>query len=100
MPVFASERHRGHDPEHEIEASGLQVPFEHPGRAEVIRDALAADQRFSIEEPSPAGTAPIEAVHDAGLVRFLSSAWDEYQRDVKPSHDVVPDVFAMPGLRA
>ena len=27
------------------------------------------------------------------------SAWEEYQRDVGPTHDVVPDVFAMPGLR-
>jgi acetoin utilization deacetylase AcuC-like enzyme len=32
-------------------------------------------------------------------VRFLASAWQEYQRDVRPVHDVVPDVFAMPGLR-
>ena len=43
MRVFASDRHRQHDPEHEIESSGLQPPFEHPGRAEAIRAALAAD---------------------------------------------------------
>jgi acetoin utilization deacetylase AcuC-like enzyme len=97
--VFASDRHRGHDPEHEIEASGLQVPFEHPGRAEAIHVALAADQRFDVLEPRDAGTAVIEAVHEPGLVRFLASAWQDYQRDVKTSHDVVPDVFAMPGLR-
>ena len=97
--VFASDRHRGHDPEHEIEASGLQVPFEHPGRAEAIHAALAADQRFDVLEPRDAGTAVIEAVHEPGLVRFLASAWQDYQRDVKASHDVVPDVFAMPGLR-
>ncbi len=98
--MFASERHRGHDPDHEIEASGLQTPFEHPGRAEAIRRAVAADGRFVITEPADHGTAPIEAVHDPGLVRFLSSAWEAYQRDVKVAHDVVPDVFAMPGLRA
>ena len=40
IPVYASDRHRGHDPEAEIEASGLQPPFEHPGRAEMIRAAL------------------------------------------------------------
>jgi acetoin utilization deacetylase AcuC-like enzyme len=39
-------------------------------------------------------------VHDPGLVRFLATAWAEYQRDVRPAHDVVPDVFALPGLRA
>jgi acetoin utilization deacetylase AcuC-like enzyme len=99
--VFASDRHRLHDPEREIEASAFQPPFEHPGRAEAIRRALAADERFAIDEPSPlAGTAVIEAVHDRGLVRFLATAWAAYQRDVHPAHDVVPDVFAMPGLRA
>jgi acetoin utilization deacetylase AcuC-like enzyme len=99
MRVFASDRHRQHDPEHEIESSGLQPPFEHPGRAETIRAALAADERFEIAEPPPTDTAPIEAVHDAGLVRFLESAWQDYQRHVRPVHDVVPDVFAMPEVR-
>lgn len=99
VPVFASDRHRFHDPDAEIESSGLQPPFEHPGRADAIRAALAADPRFAIEEPPDAGTAPIEAVHDPGLVRFLASAWSEYQQSVKAAHDVVPDVFALPGLR-
>jgi acetoin utilization deacetylase AcuC-like enzyme len=97
--VFASPRHELHDPEHEIESSGLQPPFEHPGRAEAIRAALVADGGFEITEPPDWGTAPIEAVHDPGLVRFLATAWEEYQRDVRPAHDVVPDVFALPGLR-
>jgi acetoin utilization deacetylase AcuC-like enzyme len=101
IPVFASDRQRLHDPEHEIESSALQAPFEHPGRAAAIRAALAADDAFTITEPPRrADMAPIEAVHDRGLVRFLASAWEEYQRDVHPAHDVVPDVFAMPGLRA
>jgi acetoin utilization deacetylase AcuC-like enzyme len=98
--VFASPRHQLHDPDREIEASRLQQPFEHPGRAEAIRAALAADERFVIAEPDEWGTAPIEAVHDQGLVRFLASAWEEYQRDVHSAHDVVPDVFAHRRLRA
>jgi acetoin utilization deacetylase AcuC-like enzyme len=97
--VFASERHRGHDPEHEIESSGFQPPFENPHRADVIRAALDGAGGFDVAEPAEWGTAPIEAVHDPGLVRFLATAWDEYQREVRPVHDVVPDVFAMPGLR-
>ena len=62
-PVFASDRHRAHDPEHEIESSALQPPFEHPGRAEAIRAALAADERFALTEPPATGTEAIEAVH-------------------------------------
>jgi acetoin utilization deacetylase AcuC-like enzyme len=98
MRVFASDRHRLYDPEHELENSRFQPPFEHPGRAEAIRAALAADDGFTIAEPGD-WVAPIEAVHDPGLVRFLATAWEEYQREVSPTHDVVPDVFAMPGLR-
>ncbi|MBA3287562.1 MAG: histone deacetylase family protein [Acidimicrobiia bacterium] len=100
MKVFSSPRHRLHDPEQELESSGWQPPFEHPGRAEAIHAALAADADFAIAEPAEWGTAPIEAVHDPGLVRFLASAWEDYQRDVRQVHDVVPDVFAMAGLRA
>lgn len=98
MQVVASERHHGHDPVAEIESSGLQPPFEHPGRADAIRDTLAADARFEFLEPDDWGTAPISAVHDAGLVDFLARAWIEYQERHPGTHDVVPDVFAMPGL--
>jgi len=99
MRVFASPLQRLHDPERELESSGFQVPFERPHRAVVILAALAADGRFDIAEPADWGMASIEAVHDPGLVRFLSTAWADYQREQGPTHDVVPDVFAMSRLR-
>jgi acetoin utilization deacetylase AcuC-like enzyme len=98
MRVVASDRHRGHAPLAEIESSGLQPPFEHPGRADAIRDTLAGDERFELVEPEEWGTAPISAVHDPGLVDFLGRAWSEYQLRHPGTHDVVPDVFAVPGL--
>ncbi len=98
MLVVASDRHRGHAPIAEIESSGLQSPFEHPGRADAIRDTLAADATFSFVEASPWPTSAIEAVHDPGLVSFLERAWNDYQVHHPGTHDVVPDVFAMPGL--
>jgi acetoin utilization deacetylase AcuC-like enzyme len=98
MRVVASDRHRGHAPLAEIESSGLQPPFEHPGRADAIRKALAADDHFSIVEPTTFATNAIEAVHDPGLVRFLERAWTDYQVRHPGTHDVVPDVFALPGL--
>jgi acetoin utilization deacetylase AcuC-like enzyme len=97
--AFASQRHRLHDPERELESSAFQAPFENPQRAELILAALLADGGFDVSEPAEWGTAPIEAVHDRGLVRFLTAAWAEYQYHVGPTHDVVPDVFAMPALR-
>ncbi len=98
MLVVSSDRHRLHAPRAEIESSGLQPPFEHPGRADAIRDALAADDRFELIEPVEVGLAPISAVHDAGLVDFLGRAWQDYQRLHPGTHDVVPDVFQMGGL--
>jgi acetoin utilization deacetylase AcuC-like enzyme len=98
MRVVASDRHRGHAPLAEIESSGLQPPFEHPGRADAIRDTLAADDRFELVEPDTWDATAIEAVHDPGLVQFLERAWAEYQVRHPGTHDVVPDVFAMPGL--
>ncbi|NNE11532.1 MAG: histone deacetylase family protein [Ilumatobacter sp.] len=100
MKVVYTLRHRLHHPEQEIEGGRLQEPFEHPGRAEIIRSALAADEAFEFVPPDEWGTAPIEAVHAPGLVAFLETAWEEYQQSHPYTHDVVPDVFALPALRA
>jgi acetoin utilization deacetylase AcuC-like enzyme len=97
-PVVASTVHRRHAPLAEIESSGLQSPWEHPGRADAIHDVLAADDRFAITDPNGWGTDPIAAVHDPGLVEFLSRAWADYQVRHPGTHDVVPDVFVSPGL--
>lgn len=98
MLVVSSDRHRGHAPLAEIESSGFQPPFEHPGRADAIRLALAADPAFTIVEPDRWGVETIQAVHDAGLVAFLERAWTAYQERHPGTHDVVPDFFALPGL--
>jgi acetoin utilization deacetylase AcuC-like enzyme len=99
MLVVSSDRHRRHAPLAEIESSGLQAPFEHPGRADAIAATLAADERFRLVAPDRYGSHLIEAVHDPGLVRFLETAWADYQLRHPGTHDVVPDVFSMPGLR-
>ncbi len=97
-PVVASTTHRRHAPLAEIESSGLQSPWEHPGRADAIHDVLAADDRFAVVGPEGWGLAPITAVHEPGLVEFLSRAWVDYQVRHPGTHDVVPDVFVSPGL--
>ncbi len=99
VKVVYTLRHRHHHPERELESSGFQEPFEHPGRAEIIRASLAADESFEFIAPDEWGIEPIEAVHDPGLVAFLEVAWEEYQQHYGYTHDVVPDVFAMPALR-
>ena len=99
MQVVFSLRHQAHHPQREFESSGFQEPFERPERAEYIRSALEADGSFEFAAPEDWGVAPIEAVHDPGLVHFLEHAWESYQQAHGPTHDVIPDVFAMPQLR-
>jgi acetoin utilization deacetylase AcuC-like enzyme len=91
--------HLLHDPHVEFETSRMHNPFEHIGRAEAIRRTLEADGSFAFSGPTEWGTAPIEAVHDTGLVRFLASAWAEYQQHNPATREVVPDVFFRSGLR-
>lgn len=99
MHVVYSLRHRNHSPERELEAGAFQSPFEHPGRAEIIRATLERDSSFTFLPPEDHGIEPIAAVHDPGLIRFLQCGWEEYQAAYGPTHDVIPDVFVMAGLR-
>jgi len=100
MKVVHTPRHRGHDPELEFESGAFHPAAENLRRAEAIHASLAADPTFELLEPSAWGTAPIEAVHDSGLIRFLQEAWIEYQLVHPGTREVVPDVFLRPELRA
>lgn len=99
MKVVYTPAHLLHDPQVELEHSKAQQPFEHTGRAEAIRAVLAADKRFRFVDPTEWGTTPIEAVHESGLVRFLETAWRDFNVAHPGTREVVPDVFAMQRLR-
>ena len=77
MQVVYSPAHLGHDITFET-FMGQPVPAnEVAERAERIRAALEADGGFPSCGPTEHGEAPITAVHDPGLVRFLEVAWSE-----------------------
>jgi acetoin utilization deacetylase AcuC-like enzyme len=77
MQVVYSPAHLGHDVSVET-FMGMPVPAnEVAERAERIRTALEADGGFGVVGPTEHGEAPILAVHDPGLVRFLEVAWTE-----------------------
>ncbi len=99
MRVVYSPEHRRHDPSMEVE-SGLAIPQrESPARAEIIRGALAGDERFCFEPPVTHGVSPIEAVHDPSMVAYLATAWAELQAAGEPP-EPVPDTFLHVALRA
>ena len=100
MDVVYSPAHLGHNPLEELADSRAHSPHEHTGRAEAIREALVADAGFAVREPVEHGAAPIEAVHDPGLLAFLERAWERYQSEVRPSREVVPDFFYRSTMRS
>ncbi len=80
MQVVYTPAHLGHDITIET-FMGVSIPAnEVAERAERIRDALIADGGFAFVAPTEHGEAPITAVHDPGLVRFLEVAWSELRR--------------------
>jgi acetoin utilization deacetylase AcuC-like enzyme len=77
MQVVYSPAHLAHDVTLET-SMGMPVPaYEVAERAERIRHALEADGSFPFVSPNDHGDAPILAVHDPGLLRFLEVAWSE-----------------------
>ncbi len=99
MKVVASSAHLGHANATEVAWGIPEGHWEAPVRAEVIDAALRRfPDRFTFLEPSDHGRAPLDAVHDPGLVDFLGRAWREFQ-SVKRQREIFPDTFAHPSIR-
>jgi acetoin utilization deacetylase AcuC-like enzyme len=93
MRVVYSPAHLEHDPTTET-VMGVAIPANEVGeRAERIRDALASDGGFRISPPTDHGQAPIAAVHDEGLIRFLAEAWSDLQAQGVQRDAVVAEGF-------
>ncbi|MFP5342935.1 MAG: histone deacetylase family protein [Candidatus Limnocylindria bacterium] len=93
MEVVYTPVHLAHDISVET-YMGVGVPAnEVAERAERIRATLAADGGFVFREPSEHGEAPIMAVHDEGLVRFLESAWSELRAQTIPRPFLSADTY-------
>jgi acetoin utilization deacetylase AcuC-like enzyme len=99
VKVVYTPAHLQHDPHVEIENSSAHNPWEHIGRAEAIRATLEADPRFQFSAPTEWGTAPIEAVHNPGLLKFLEEGWQLYSAAHPGVREVTPDFFYRPALR-
>jgi acetoin utilization deacetylase AcuC-like enzyme len=101
MPVVWSDRCLLHEPARELWI-GLPMPAtESPDRIERIRAALEG-ARFV--EAEPHDDEILRRVHDEGLLRYLESAWEQWQSTgipVEAGQDrVVPYVFPHPALGA
>jgi len=102
MQVVYSPRHLAHDIDTET-FMGVGIPAnEVAERAERIRTALEADGGFTFMDPTAHGGAPITAIHDERLVRFLEVAWSEVRAQAIPraflSADTYPNIAMFEGM--
>ena len=93
MKVVYSSAHLGHDVRFETYIGQPVAANEVAERAEIIRAALAADGGFEEIGPTNHGEAPITAVHDPGLLRFLAEAWPAVERERIDRQYLVADTY-------
>ncbi|HWE46948.1 MAG TPA: histone deacetylase family protein [Caulobacteraceae bacterium] len=92
MRVFHSPSSALHDPKTFFRRGKLIPAPEGVERYTVLRDAVAADH--DLFEAPDAGLAPVLAVHDAGYVEFLRTAWDRRAEVGLDGDELVTTQFA------
>jgi acetoin utilization deacetylase AcuC-like enzyme len=98
MRLFFSETQLRHSPQQFMAAGRIVAPFEVPERAERMAAGLR-ELGLSVEEPDDYGLAPIEHVHADHYVRFLQTAYAEFQALGSAGPEVLPNVHAYVGAR-
>ena len=101
MPVTWSDAHRLHAPASAVWVGVPMAADELPDRAELIRDALV-ESGAGVVDAVPHSDAALLAVHDAGLVEFLRTAWADWQAggmvEEAGQPVVVGYIYPTPGL--
>jgi acetoin utilization deacetylase AcuC-like enzyme len=93
VKVVYSPAHLGHDVRFETYLGQPVEANEVVERAEIIRAALADAGGFEQVGPTEHGEAPITAVHDPGLIRFLADAWAALEREKIDRQYLVADTY-------
>ena len=78
MITVHSPRHVLRSPRTELAGGRLVPPFECPERVTYVLERLAAVGLGAVVAPEAHGLEPVLRIHDAGFVRFLETAWDDW----------------------
>jgi acetoin utilization deacetylase AcuC-like enzyme len=101
MPFVWDERCLAHDPRHEMWVGVATAAAETADRIQAIRAALVEAGAPQVEAV-PHGDDTLLAVHDAALLEYLATAWDQWSAAGLPEDPgqerVVPYVFAHAAL--
>jgi acetoin utilization deacetylase AcuC-like enzyme len=93
-----SNRHHLHHGNAELIDGKLMPCFEMPRRAEMVLARVREVGLGEVIEPEGFGIDPILAVHDAGFVDFLATAWAAWVAEGR-THDALPLVWPVRSLR-
>ncbi len=94
MHIIHTEQHKQHATDR-LERDGRPLVTEEvPARAEIILRAIQTQQLGAVRAPVDHGLGPILAVHDAGYVDFLRSAYVEGAAHFKQAAPIFADYYA------
>jgi len=91
VQLFFDDRQLDHTPTQYFSVGRMIRPLENPNRPQTMARALAARGLVRAAVPD-AGMAPIAAVHDAGYLEFLATAFERFTAQPNAGPEVMPNV--------
>ena len=88
-----------HRPAYVVKGGNPSRSYDVPERIDSILSAIQENELGAVVEPANAGLAPICAVHDAGMIEYLASAFVEHNAGSDTGTPVFPTFFPPPGQR-
>ena len=79
METIYTDKHRLRDSQTELYGGELVYPFERPTRAEYILNRVRDTALGPVSDPQDFGMEPVLAIHDAGYVAFMQTAWADWK---------------------
>ncbi len=98
MKTVYSDDHHLHDYGQELSFGGFVPAHEMPRRADTVLARVRARNLGEVVAPDSHGLDPVLRVHDAGLVEFLATAWDEWQK-IAPGSQPLPLSWPIRSMR-
>jgi len=90
---------RTHRPSYVVKGGERSRSYDVPERIDSILSAIKENGSGSVVAPSGVGLEPIGAVHDAGMIEYLATAYAQHNAGRNISTPVFPTFFPPPGQR-
>lgn len=98
LTIYAAVQ-RSHRPVYVVKQGEHSPSFDVPERIDSILSAISEEELGPVVVPDDVGLEPIRAVHDAGLIRYLATAYERQNAEAESSTPVFPTFFPPPGQR-